>query len=106
MPYSQEAKELAHRIDPDCWVSYSGKDKKFKQSMDARRSAALRAAVARTVAPDTYETEEDIIYWLFVQSCELPSGQYDHQHISAYERAQRYLVASGRIKPEDCVFAD
>ena len=39
-------KALAHTLDPECWVSYSGKPKQFKQAMDIRRNAALAKARA------------------------------------------------------------
>lgn len=42
--YSMEVKEEARRLDPECWVSYSGKPKSFKQYIDGRRSASLRQA--------------------------------------------------------------
>lgn len=37
-------KKRAYEIDPECWVSYSGKDRTFKRYMDKRRTQALRAA--------------------------------------------------------------
>jgi hypothetical protein len=37
-----DVKERAHRIDPECWVSYSGKPKHVKQAMDVRRLVALK----------------------------------------------------------------
>lgn len=40
-------KALAYTIDPECWVSYSGKPKPFKVAMDIRRTAALNEADAR-----------------------------------------------------------
>ena len=43
---SVDMKAIARRIDPDCWVSYSGKTRQFKQSMDKRRSAAMAKAAA------------------------------------------------------------
>lgn len=44
MTIPQHQKELAYRIDPDCWVSYSGQPKSVKQAMDARRTASLAKA--------------------------------------------------------------
>ncbi len=44
----QDVKERAHRIDPECWISYSGKPKEFKQQMDARRLAALNKSKEMT----------------------------------------------------------
>ena len=44
MSYPQQVKEIAYEIDPECWVSYSGKPKAYKSAMDARRTAALRQA--------------------------------------------------------------
>lgn len=42
--YSQEVKTRAYELDPECWVSYSGKPKAFKQYMDARREESLKRA--------------------------------------------------------------
>lgn len=42
--YSHEVKQLARKLDPECWISYSGKPKAFKQQMDKRRTAALQKA--------------------------------------------------------------
>lgn len=44
MPYEQEVKQAAYALDPECWVSYSGKPKEHKQWMDSRRTASLEAA--------------------------------------------------------------
>jgi hypothetical protein len=37
-------KQRAYQIDPECWQSYSGKPKDFKQRIDKRRNAALKQA--------------------------------------------------------------
>jgi predicted P-loop ATPase len=44
MPESEHVMNLAHTLDPEAWVSYSGKEKSFKQAMEVRRNAAIRAA--------------------------------------------------------------
>jgi len=44
MAYSQEVREKAYALDPECWISYSGKPRRFKQEMDSRRSEALAKA--------------------------------------------------------------
>lgn len=44
MPYSTEVKARAYRIDPECWVSYSGQPKEYKQMMEIRRNRALQRA--------------------------------------------------------------
>ena len=44
----------------------------------------------------------ELIYDLFVQACRMPDDMYDHQFISTYEDAQRFLISIGRIKQEDC----
>lgn len=44
MAYPQHIKELAYTIDPECWVSYSGKPREFKSYMDVRRTASLQKA--------------------------------------------------------------
>lgn len=59
--YPQEVKERAYAADPECWISYSGKPKSFKQIMEARRTASLRAA----------------------------QQQYDHEQRFIQERAER-----------------
>ena len=40
--------QAAYKIDPECWISYSGKEKKFKQAMDRRRTAAIAEATKAT----------------------------------------------------------
>jgi len=40
----EKIKQRAYKIDPECWVSYSGKPKSFKRYMDGRRTEALRKA--------------------------------------------------------------
>lgn len=45
MSYTQEVKDLARKIDPACWVSYSDAPGPFKQEVDARRSRSLRRAL-------------------------------------------------------------
>lgn len=42
--WSDAVKARAYVLDPECWVSYSGKPKHFKQVMDLRRTAALKNA--------------------------------------------------------------
>ena len=44
MPIAQAIKDRAYKIDPPCWKSYSGKDKRHKQRMDSRRTASLAQA--------------------------------------------------------------
>lgn len=44
MPIPQHIKHLAYKLDPECWQSYSGKDKPFKQAMDLRRTASMAKA--------------------------------------------------------------
>ena len=44
--YSDEVKQAAYKLDPECWVSYSGKPKKFKSYMETRRVASLNKASA------------------------------------------------------------
>ena len=44
MPHSPRVKDLAQQLDPDCWISYSGKSPSFKASVDARRCASLKYA--------------------------------------------------------------
>lgn len=43
-PWPDGAKERAYLLDPECWVSYSGKPRVFKRAMDLRRTASLKAA--------------------------------------------------------------
>lgn len=37
-------KQRSYTLDPDCWISYSGKPRQFKRSIDARRTHALEEA--------------------------------------------------------------
>lgn len=46
MPYDQIIKDRAYAIDPECWVSYGGKPKGFKQVMEVRRKASIEKALA------------------------------------------------------------
>ena len=39
-----DVKQLAYTLDPECWVSYSGKPRAFKQVIEQRRVAALAKA--------------------------------------------------------------
>lgn len=39
-------KEYAYTLDPECWKSYCGKTKQFKQLMERRRNASLEKAAA------------------------------------------------------------
>lgn len=42
--YPQEVKEAAYKLDPECWVSYSGQTRHYKRVMEGRRQASLRRA--------------------------------------------------------------
>jgi hypothetical protein len=42
--WSQSVKDQAYKLDPECWVSYSGKTRPYKQAMEVRRKASLEAA--------------------------------------------------------------
>ena len=53
MPYPQAVKEAAYRLDPECWVSYSGQPKNHKQHMDARRTRSLERAMQDYRPPAT-----------------------------------------------------
>lgn len=44
MRYSEEVKQLAYKMDPECWVSYSGATPDFKRAMDKRRTLSLEYA--------------------------------------------------------------
>lgn len=43
-PTRSEIMELAYKLDPECWISYSGKPKQFKQYIEIRRTAAIAEA--------------------------------------------------------------
>lgn len=55
MSYLQEVKEIAYRLDPDCWKSYSGEPRVRKREMDRRRTAALETAQRR------YDAEQRLV---------------------------------------------
>lgn len=57
MAWSEDVKELAYELDPECWESYSGKAKAFKQGIDRRRSAALKEANRRLAERNWIEPE-------------------------------------------------
>jgi hypothetical protein len=42
--YTEAVKKRAYVIDPQCWVSYSGKPINFKRTMESRRRASLDQA--------------------------------------------------------------
>lgn len=44
MSYLRAVKELAYTLDPECWVSYSGKPRGYKSAMDGRRTRTLLKA--------------------------------------------------------------
>jgi hypothetical protein len=44
MPWPSNIKNLAYKLDPECWQSYSGKSKAYKQAMEARRIKSLQLA--------------------------------------------------------------
>lgn len=44
MPIDQRIKNLAYRLDPKAWESYSGREKSHKQFMDIRRTRSLELA--------------------------------------------------------------
>lgn len=44
MPYSSHVKALAHKLDPECWKSYSGQPIEVKRGIDVRRLASLKRA--------------------------------------------------------------
>jgi hypothetical protein len=51
MPHAPRTKSLAYQIDPECWISYSGKSVSEKRALEARRNYALdlaRRAMATT----------------------------------------------------------
>lgn len=41
---SDKARELAYKLDPDCWANYTGKPRHYKMQMEERRVAAIRQA--------------------------------------------------------------
>jgi hypothetical protein len=50
-PYPQHVKEAAYKLDPECWISYSGKSRAFKRQMELRRLQSLKAASQSAVTP-------------------------------------------------------
>ena len=46
--FSVECKEMAYKTNPEVWVSYSGKPKKYKQDIDAKRTMSLLQAKDKT----------------------------------------------------------
>lgn len=102
MEYSQSVKEQAYAIDPECWVSYSGKPKEFKQRMEVRRVKSLTDAQKEISVSALAELEntqlcpickrdgeaEPADYTCF--SCEKPMC-YSHSHL--HETEGRYCDA-------------
>lgn len=44
MPIDGRIKNIAYKLDPECWVSYSGKPIPHKRYMEGRRAASLELA--------------------------------------------------------------
>lgn len=44
MTYSRDVKEIAYKLDPKAWESYSGKAVDVKRLLESRRNASLEAA--------------------------------------------------------------
>jgi len=66
MSYSEEVKQLAYKMDEECWVSYSGQPAGYKRAMDKRRVFSLdiashilreRAKMRVVHAPEKENTE-------------------------------------------------
>lgn len=47
----------------------------------------------------------DVLYELFDQACRNGCRAFNHDHISAYEEAQRLLIKYGIVLEEECVYA-
>lgn len=57
MGYRQEVKDIAYKLDPECWESYSGKPRAIKRAMDTRRTRALQEAERMYVPTETVQDE-------------------------------------------------
>ena len=90
MSYTQEQKERARQIDPACWFSYSGKPRGFKASMDARRTAALRQAVAELPA---MHVREEGPFHLFGW-CDYEAGGGMNDHVDSFDDRQDAKAAA------------
>lgn len=73
---TQEVKDLARKLDPGCWESYSGMPKSHKQAMDHRRTAAL--ALAEKSAPHVLPPISADEAILFALSLDDPWGTRDY----------------------------
>lgn len=51
MSYSDEVKQRAYALDPECWVSYAGKPKEVRRAIDQRRTASLQQAALECPEP-------------------------------------------------------
>lgn len=51
MPIEQAIKEAAYKLDPECWVSYSGKPIEFKRAMEVRRVSSMLKAKEQMSQP-------------------------------------------------------
>lgn len=61
MSHPSAVKELAYSLDPECWISYSGKPKEFKQRMEIRRATSMHKASEAIYEADVrHEREERI----------------------------------------------
>jgi hypothetical protein len=52
---------------------------------------------------DEKEYLQELVFSLFDQACNI-EGIYNHDCISCYEEAQRYLISIGKINKVDCKF--
>ena len=116
MPIDQAVKDRAYAIDPPCWKSYSGKDKRHKQRMDSRRTVALiqaekelvellRPAFPEIVTPtiEAHMTPLHILIGIHYAARPAPYGESEPEH--RYSRAVRAytadLVRAGLLTPRE-----
>lgn len=55
--YDEDVKKRARELDPECWVSYSGKPRSFKSCMEVRRTASLEKAQGEADKNDAMPAE-------------------------------------------------
>jgi hypothetical protein len=101
--YSARVKALAYRIDPECWISYSGKPRSFKGLMDSRRNASLKIAERRAAKfPIRFRRKPEVpmpplkIAMLLHFSCRLDA--YPENQTSSYVRFVQELLDQSMIE--------
>lgn len=108
MAYSKDVKEIARRLDPECWKSYSGKDARFKRAMEPRRTASLQSAQAfydthRAELPGNSVLDRHPLPWRLHEEYPREEVRSDYDGVVMDAYGQRVLGSSEWLVAEDGV---